>query len=113
MDRKPARDRARDKARAADAVSSAVAVLRMLKPHVARVGDRALSNNWNAALTSVTRASRPGGTTGGYGRFAAASRARDNAPRNPNPSARGRAADSADKMAKLQAEYNAANKGGK
>jgi hypothetical protein len=113
-DRKPANDaRARDKARAADAINATVATLRMLKPHVARVGDRGLSMTFNSALNSVTRASRPKTTTGGYGRFSQASRARDNAPRNPNPNSRGRAADGADKMAKLQEMYNAANKGGK
>jgi hypothetical protein len=108
------RKRAKDRARAAD---GAAAVLKMLRPFVARAvdrtGDTALKNAFNAALGSVKKPSRP--YTGGYGAFAASARARDKAPRNPNPE-RARTGDGQDpdKIAKLQALYNAAhNKGGK
>jgi hypothetical protein len=100
---------ARDRARAAD---GATAVLRMLRPVVARSNDKAMHSAFNRALDSVKKSSRP--STGSYGAFAASARARDKAPRNPNPD-RARAGDSgkADPMTKLQEMYNSAHKGGK
>lgn len=96
--------RAVDRARAAD---GALATLRAMRPVVARSNDQAVRKAFNAALRNVTR--RSNASTGSYGKFAAASRARDKAPRRT-----GRAADStADANAKLQAFYNDAFKGGK
>lgn len=110
-DVEPADDkrRAKDRARAADGVT---AVLKMLRPSIARTGDKAVQSAFNSALASVKRSSRP--STGSYGAFAGSARARDKAPRNPNPD-RARAGDSgkADPMTKLQEMYNSAHKGGK
>jgi uncharacterized protein YecT (DUF1311 family) len=84
----------------------------MLRPFVARVNDASLNKAFNTALGVVTKKSRATATDGGYGGFARAARARDGAPRNPNP--RARAADGAaeSKDQKLQAAYDAA-RGGK
>lgn len=103
--------KAMDRARAND---GAAAVLKMLRPVIARTGDKAVQNAFNRALDSVKKSSRVTKQGTGYGGFAAAARARDKAPRNPNPD-RARAGDSGkeDPMAKLQAMYNTAHKGGK
>lgn len=110
-DVEPAKDRrkAADRARAAD---GAMATLRMLRPFVARTGDKAVQNAFNRALDSVKKSSRA--STGSYGAFAGSARARDKAPRNPNPD-RARAGDSgkADPITKMQDFYNTAHKGGK
>jgi hypothetical protein len=100
--------KAKDRARAADGAN---AVLRMLRPIVARTNDKAVQGAFNRALDSVKKSSRV--STGSYGAFAGSARARDKAPRNPNPD-RVRATDGqADPIAKMQAAYNAAFKGGK
>ena len=103
------RRKAKDRARAADGAKE---TLRMLRPFVARVNDASLNKAFNTALGVVTKKSRATATDGGYGGFARAARARDDAPRNPNP--RARAADGAaeNKDQKLQAAYDAA-RGGK
>lgn len=109
-DVEPAADRKRvgDRARAADAAN---AVLRMLRPVVARTGDKAVQTAFNRALDSVKKSSRV--STGSYGAFAGSARARDKAPRNPQPD-RARAGDSkVDAMNKMQEFYNNAHKGGK
>lgn len=96
------------RARANDAVAAA---LRTLRPSIAKCNDKAVHDAFNSVLGSVTRASKP--STGSYGAFAGAARARDNAPRNPD---RSRANDSAaqDQINKLKAYYaDAAPKGGK
>ena len=103
---------AKDRARAAD---GAAAVLKMLRPVVARCKDSKVQDAFNSALSSVTRSSRA--SSGGYGSFAASSRARDSKlPRAPLN--RAYAADSggngADKrIADVQAAYDTAHKGGK
>ena len=103
---------AKDRARAAD---GAAAVLKMLRPVVARCKDSKVQDAFNTALSSVTRSSRASG--GGYGHFAASSRARDSKlPRAPLN--RAHAADSGDdgvdpRIAKMQAAYDSALKGGK
>lgn len=101
--------KATDRARAAD---GATAVLRALRPVIARTGDKNVQNAFNRALDSVKKSSRA--STGSYGRFASAARARDKAPRNPNPD-RTRTGDAAnqDPISKMQAFYNTAHKGGK
>jgi hypothetical protein len=101
--------KAKDRGRAADGAKE---TLRMLRPFVARVNDASLNKAFNTALGVVTKKSRATATDGGYGGFARAARARDDAPRNPNP--RARAADGAaeSKDQKLQAAYDAA-RGGK
>jgi hypothetical protein len=100
--------KAKDRARAADGAN---AVLRMLRPIVARTNDKAVQGAFNRALDSVKKSSHV--STGSYGAFAGSARARDKAPRNPNPD-RVRATDGqADPIAKMQAAYNAAFKGGK
>lgn len=96
----------KDRARAAD---GAMAVLKIMRPFVARSNDRALKATFNSALSTATRGSRA--STSSYRAFAGAARARDNAPRS-------RAHDTAaggdgDRIAKLQAAYDAARKGGK
>ncbi len=98
-----------EKARAAD---GAMATLRALRPVVARTGDKAVRAAFNRALDSVKKSSRA--SSGGYGEFASSARARDRAPRNPNPERR-RAGDSvgADPVAKMQQFYDNAHKGGK
>ena len=103
------RRKAKDHAKAADGAKE---TLRMLRPFVARVNDASLNKAFNTALGVVTKKSRATATDGGYGGFARAARARDGAPRNPNP--RARAADGAaeNKEKKLQAAYDAA-RGGK
>ncbi len=112
-DVEPAADRgkARDRARAADGAS---AVLRMLRPVVARTGDKAVQSAFNRALDSVKKSSRA--STGGYGAFASSARARDRAPRNPNPE-RSRASDAgsvkSDPISAMQKFYDTAHKGGK
>lgn len=96
------------RARANDAVSAA---LRQLRPSIAKCNDKAVHAAFNSVLGAVTRASKP--STGSYGAFAGAARARDNAPRNPD---RSRANDSAaqqDQINKLKAYYADASKGGK
>lgn len=109
-DVEPSEDaKATDRARAAD---GAMATLRMLRPHVARSSDASVRNAFNKALDAVKKTSRP--STGGYGKFAGAARARDKAPRNPNPD-RTRTGDGAapDRNTALQAFYDSARKGGK
>lgn len=107
-DKKGKDARANDRARAADSVN---AVLRMLRPGVARSNDKALKASFNRALDAVKKSSRA--SSGSYGAFAGSARARDKAPRNPNPD-RARAADGkADPMTKMQEFYNSAHKGGK
>lgn len=99
-----------DRARAADA---AMATLRLMRPYAARSEDKAFKAAFNRALDSVKKSSRT--STGGYGAFATSARARDKAPRNPNPD-RARAGDSAgkpDAVAAMQDFYNKAHKGGK
>lgn len=96
--------------RAADTVSGARAVLKVLRPVVARTKDAAVKSAFNSALAAVSRSSKP--SAGGYDSFGKTARARDKAPRAPAD--RGRAADAAtDPVAKLQAAYDAARKGGK
>jgi hypothetical protein len=108
----------RKHARAADAKDGAAAVLKMLRPVVARCNDSAMQNAFNTALASVTRSSRASSSNSGYGNFAGAARARDSrVPRAPI-TARAHAADSdgngADpRIAKMQAAYDTALKGGK
>jgi len=99
----------KDRARAADA---ATAVLRMIRPFAARSNDKAFQATFNRALDSVKKTSRV--SNGGYGKFASSARARDKAPRNPNPD-RARAGDGAgkDPISKMQEFYNTAHKGGK
>lgn len=101
--------KARDRARAADA---SMATLRMFRPFAARSKDKAFQQAFNKALDSVKRSSRA--SSGSYGKFATASRARDKAPRNPNPD-RSRAADTGgkDAVTSMQEFYNKAHKGGK
>ncbi len=110
-DVEPADDRRKgaDRARAAD---GAAAVLRMIRPFAARSNDKAFQATFNRALDSVKKSSRS--STGDYGKFAASARARDKAPRNPNPD-RARASDSGkpDPITALQAAYDSARKGGK
>lgn len=111
-DVEPAADRAKaaDRKRAAD---SATAVLRMMRPFAARSTDKQFQRAFNRALDTVHKSSRT--SNGSYGKFASAARARDNAPRNPNPD-RMRAGDSGaagDRIAKLQEFYDSARKGGK
>jgi hypothetical protein len=98
-----------DRARANDAVAAA---LKMLRPSIARTQDKAVQNAFNSVLGSLTRASKP--TTGGYGAFAGSARARDKAPRNPNPApGSARANDAQDAITKMQKFYDDARKGGK
>ena len=90
-----------------------MATLRALRPAIARTGDKAVKAAFDAALKGVKGVSKV--SAGSYGGFASAARARDNAPRNPNPD-RARAADNsgkADPNAKLQAFYDDARKGAK
>lgn len=96
--------RAADRARAADGAET---VLKVLRPFIARSNDAALHKAFNTALRSVNGVSRVK-TEGGYGKFAAASRARDN-------KGRGRAADGhpQDQVSKMQEFYDNALKGGK
>lgn len=98
-----------DRARANDAVAAA---LKMLRPSIAKCNDKAVHSAFNAALGSLTRSSKP--TTGGYGAFAGSARARDKAPRNPNPApGSARANDAQDAITKMQKFYDDARKGGK
>lgn len=112
-DRGKARDaKPREKARAVD---GAAAVLKMIRPVVARTNDSAVRNAFNTALASVTKKSRvraadSGGK--GYGKFSAAARSHGADGR------RGRAADSdsgakKDPNAALQSFYDEQLKGGK
>jgi len=97
--------RAKDRARAAD---GAVVTLKLLRPFVARSKDNALRATFNAALSTATRGSKP--STSSYSSFAKTASARSAAP------ARARAADANDSdtgIAKLQAAYDSALKGGK
>ena len=100
--------KAKDRARAAD---GAAAVLKTLRKSVAHCGDADVQRAFNAALGSVTRASKAG--TGSHAAFSTAARARDGAPRTP--AARVRAMDQAgsDSVTRLQNAYNTAHKGGK
>ena len=106
----PAGDKgkAKDRARAAD---GAAAVLKTLRRSVAHCGDADVQRAFNAALGSVTRASKAG--TGSHAAFSTAARARDGAPRTP--AARVRAMDQAgpNSVTRLQDAYNTAHKGGK
>jgi hypothetical protein len=105
------RSKAKDRARATDAAS---AVLRVLRPAVARSNDKAVQKAFNAALRSITKASTA--STSSYGGFAGASRARDaKATSTPNPYSRARASDSGaqDPIRKMQDAYDNAFKGGK
>jgi hypothetical protein len=111
MDRAKAKDAKAKDAGRARANDAAAAVLRMLRPSIARTGDKAVQQAFNAALNSVKKTSRPS-VGGGYGAFAGSARARDKAPRNPKPD-RARASDAADQINKMQAYYDAARKGGK
>ncbi len=105
-------ERVADRARAADTVSGARAVLKALRPVMARTKDKAVQSAFNSALAAVTRSSRASSGEG-YGGFARTARARDRAPRNPNPE-RARAADAVgDPIKKLQEAYDTARKGGK
>ncbi len=103
---------AKDRARAAD---GAAAVLKMLRPVVARCKDSKVQDAFNSALSSVTRSSRA--SSGGYGSFAASSRARDSKlPRAPfnRVHAADSGGDGANKrIADMQAAYDTAHKGGK
>ncbi len=86
-----------DRARAAD---GARAVLKMLRPVVARSGDSAVRQAFNTALSSVSRSSRV--SHGSYGSFAGSARARDLAPKS-----RARGMDSGkDPLADLQRHYD-------
>jgi hypothetical protein len=100
--------KAKDRARAAD---GAAAVLKTLRKSIAHCNDADVQRAFNAALGSVTRASKAG--TGSHAAFSTAARARDGAPRTPV--ARVRAMDQADpgRITKLQDAYNTAHKGGK
>lgn len=109
-DHEPADDRkkATDRSRAAD---GAMATLKFLRPFAARTTDKAFQKAFNNALAATTKSSRT--STGSYGKFASSARARDKAPRNPNPD-RARAGDSkVDQNTKLQEFYDSARKGGK
>jgi hypothetical protein len=101
----PNRRRAVERAPAADAAAGVKAVLKMLRPFVARANDDALSTAFNTALSATTRSSRAS-SGGGYGAFTRHAADRSNAPRNPNPSPRARAADAATANAKLQKAYD-------
>lgn len=105
------------RARAADGASGAKAVLKALRPFVARTTDKAMKTAFNAALASVNSHSTPT-RAASYGAFAGSARDRAAAgPRHRATRADARAADSAtvtvDRNAKLQAAYNAALKEGK
>ncbi len=106
-DKRKAKDKAKDKARATDGVKE---VLKMLRPSIARSKDAVVRKAFDTAVKSVNKVSRAS-SGGGYGQFAGAARARDGAPRNPNPE-RSRGADSGvDPIAKMQDFYNKAHKG--
>jgi len=107
----PARRAAPSAAERSQAADAARAVLKMLRPGVARAKDERLTNAFNAALASVTRSSRP--SNGGYGAFASAASSRSkDLPRAPFGTAR--AADSvANREAKMQKYYDDRRKGGK
>ena len=95
-----------DRAKAADAAMGAKAVLKMLRPFVARAKDARLADAFNTALRTTTRTSRP--STGSYGAFATASRDRSRAPQQNFA----RATDAAsDANAKVQAAYDAIRTG--
>jgi hypothetical protein len=103
--------KAKDRAVAADAAASgAAAVLKMLRRSVAQCKDSNVKQDFNRALRSVTRTSHA--STSSYGAFAGAARSRtDKLPHNPG---RAHAADSSqDAIARMQAAYDAAHKGGK
>lgn len=105
------------RARAADSAAGAKAVLKVLRPFVARTNDKAVKSAFNAALASVNTHSRPT-RSAGYSAFAGSARDRAAAgPRHRANNPQARAADSAtvavDRNAKLQAAYNAALKEGK
>lgn len=109
-DRKKAADSKRTTVRVTDAADGVRAVLRMLRPAVARANDKNVNAAFNRALGTL-KTSRA--STGSYGKFASSARARDKAPRNPNPE-RARAADGKqDQVSKMQAFYDKAHKGGK
>lgn len=73
---KRGRDKARDRGRAHD---GAIAVLKTMRPFVARSADRGLRAAYSAALNEVAKGSRA--RRGGYGDFAARARAHDSSPR--------------------------------
>lgn len=104
------RKRAKDRARVGDAAAGAMAVLRVMRPAMARTTDKAAQASFNAALASVKKSSRV--STGDYGKFAAAARVRDKAPAKP-AGERARASDANDQIAKMQKFYDEARKGGK
>jgi hypothetical protein len=99
------RTKAKDRARAAD---GAAAVLRMLKPAIARSNDAAIKSAWNRAAGSVNRHSRA--TTGSYSAFAGSARARDSKRTGSAPPA----VRAEEANTKLQAVYDQLHeKGGK
>ena len=105
-----------DRASANDAaVTAAKAVLKMIRPAVARSKDSAVHQAFNTALGVVTKSSRAG--TGDYGRFAGTARGRDRAPKEPESrrQERSRTGDAAteDRNQALQKAYDAARTGGK
>ena len=78
MDDKKGKDsKAEDKGRAHD---GALAVLKALRPVLARTNDKKVRAAYDAALKEVAKASKP--RTGGYGDFAARARAHDEAPKS-------------------------------
>jgi hypothetical protein len=109
-DRKRAKDSKGARVHARD---GALATLRALRPIVARTNDKAMRTAFNTLLSSATRSSKA--STGDYSKFASSARARDKAPRNPNPD-RVRAGDGVgrpDQISAMQKFYDTAHKGGK
>lgn len=103
----------KDRARTGDAKEGARAVLRAMRPMVARSKDAAVRAAFNTLVESTNKVSRA--SAGDYGKFAKTARGRDKAPRNPNPDReRARAADGMnDAVASMQQFYDKAHKGGK
>jgi hypothetical protein len=100
---------AKDRARAADGVA---AVLRMIRPAVARTNDSNVRRAYNTALGTLTRRSRA--TIASYGDFARGSRARGrDVGRDPNPGRR-RAVDASQptRDEKMQQYYDKARTAG-
>lgn len=98
------------KARAKDAADGALAVLKALRPIVARSKDEAVKNGFNAALTNIKGRSKA--STASYGRFSSAARGRDKAP----VKGKGRDNESVDpevaRAQRLQKFYNESLNGG-
>lgn len=108
---KDKKQRAVDRARAADGVH---AVLKMLRPSVANCKDARVQDAFNTALSTLRR-SKARDTRPSYGRFADSARARDSrVGRDPRPQ-RAQAHDAAvaERDKKVQAYYDQAVKGGK